>query len=291
MAEEILITPEITMHEEPGEIRFNRGEMAVEMDDIPADVSITRVNKTTLAAPKPFLKIRSDLTRMPMQQAQVQQHHQPRLGPPPLQRAPIPPMPRLKLGANPLTSMYNMLPSQRHFHPPHMAFAHPPRMRPPAPAPPQPRMKPPVPIGQAPPLPIPPPAGLNGSLVRNSLPGGSLLRPRQPPPKRTKPPVPGHHHPVPQEPLPISAGRGSKRPGPRMVQVPPPLSGKDMASKVIQNGGVYTLSDLNITVTSVPRKQAVAGSRASDIVTVPVSAIVILVGCGYFSFYICVILF
>ena len=166
MAEEILITPEITMHEEPGEIRFNRGEIAVEMDDIPADVSITRVNKT-LAAPKPFLKIRSDLTRMPI----VQQQYQPRQGPPPLQRAPIPPMPRLKLGANPLTSMYNMLPSQRqqqqqlqqqrHFHPPHMAFVHPPRVRPPVPAPPQSRMsrvsspecresrmKPPMPIGQ-----------------------------------------------------------------------------------------------------------------------------------------------
>ena len=121
----------------------------------------------------------------------------------------------------------------------------------------------------------PAPSALNGSQWIN---GASLVRPRQPPPKKNKQPLPGHH-PVPQEPLPISAGRGSKRPGPKMdqewtksgpkmVQVPPPLSGKDMASKVIQNGGAYTLPDLNITVTSVPRKLAAA---RADIITLPVS--------------------
>lgn len=239
MAEEILITPEITMHEEPGEIRFNRGQVAVEMDDIPADVSITRVNKPTLSSPKPFLKIRNDLTsRMP-----------PALRPPPLQRAPIPPMPRLKLGAgnNPLASMYNMLPpgAPRHprpFHaPPHMAFVAP-RMRPPPPAQ--------IPALIPPPL---PPPNLNG--VRHGLPGSSLLRPRHHNPvvkRATRPPATGSHHKlVPQEPLPLSAGRGSKK-NPKVI-VPPPLSGNVVASKVMQNGGAYTLPDLNITVTSVPR--------------------------------------
>ena len=71
MAEEIMITPEITFSEEPGEIRFNSGEMQLEIDDdepssaaasssgnnpfeIPADISITRVNKNL---PKQFIKV------------------------------------------------------------------------------------------------------------------------------------------------------------------------------------------------------------------------------------------
>ena len=66
MAEEIMLTPEITMHEEAGEICFNNGEV-LEIDDdepsapagtnpfeIPADISITRVNKTM---PKQFIKV------------------------------------------------------------------------------------------------------------------------------------------------------------------------------------------------------------------------------------------
>ena len=65
MVEEIMITPEITFSEEPGEIRFNSGEMQLEIDDdepptgnnpfeIPADISITRVNKNL---PKQFIKV------------------------------------------------------------------------------------------------------------------------------------------------------------------------------------------------------------------------------------------
>ena len=68
-SEEIMITPEITMHEEPGEIRFRSGEMQLEIDDdepsgsnnagndpfeIPADISITRVNKSL---PRQFIKV------------------------------------------------------------------------------------------------------------------------------------------------------------------------------------------------------------------------------------------
>ena len=69
MAEEIMITPEITFSEEPGEIRFNSGGECLEIDDdepssaaptgnnpfeIPADISITRVNKNL---PKHFIKV------------------------------------------------------------------------------------------------------------------------------------------------------------------------------------------------------------------------------------------
>ena len=257
-----MITPEITMHEEPGEIRFsNRGHLAVEMDHdiIPADVSITRVNKSK---PKPFLKIRNDLTRMnPVSSPnslQMQHHHRPAAArlPPPLLRAPIPPMPRLKLGSNPLANMYNMLPpgggpSRGPFHPPlpppHMAFSHPQTRMPNRPPPPS----------QAPAL-IPPPLPPPHTNNMNGFPGSSLLRPRHHPQaqaKRNRPPPP-HHQLVPQEPLPMSAGRGSKKNPKVIVQVPPPLSGNVVASKVMQNGGAYTLPDLNITVTTVPRSAA-----------------------------------
>ena len=51
------------------------------------------------------------------------------------------------------------------------------------------------------------------------------------------------------------------------VQVPPPLRGNEIASKVIQNGGAYSLfPNLNITVTS--RKSPVV-QAASPVVTLP----------------------
>ena len=125
--EEMLITPEITMHEEPGEIRIhqNSGELLVEIDDeepeptsaydIPAQISITRVNKP-LSAPKQFLKVRNDLSggkqhhqfARPLQSQPITSRppgvspfqHQQQSRPPPLIRAgsSLPPMPRLKLG-------------------------------------------------------------------------------------------------------------------------------------------------------------------------------------------------
>lgn len=265
-----MITPEITMHEEPGEIRFsNRGHLAVEMDHdiIPADVSITRVNKSnpnlSSNKPKPFLKIRNDLTRMnPVSSSNSLQMHHHRAAarlPPPLLRAPIPPMPRLKLGSNPLANMYNMLPPggppRGPFHPPppphHMAFSHPQTRMPNRPPPSQ------APALIPPPLPPPHTNNMNGVSLKHGFPGSSLLRPRHHPPqaKRNRPPPP-HHQLVPQEPLPMSAGRGSKKNPKVIVQVPPPLSGNVVASKVMQNGGAYTLPDLNITVTTVPRSAA-----------------------------------
>ena len=251
-----MITPEITMLEEPGEIRFsNRGHLAtveVDHDIIPADVSITRVNKSSpnLSNNKPFLKIRNDLTRNPNSGLPMHHSQAARL-PPPLLRAPIPPMPRLKLGSNPLANMYNMMPPggppRGPFHPPpHMAFS--PSRMPNRPPPSQ------APALIPPPLPLPSHSNsING--LRHGLPGASLLRPRHhhpPQVKRNRPPPP-HHKLVPQEPLPMSAGRGSKKNPKVIVQVPPPLSGNVVASKVMQNGGAYTLPDLNITVTTVPR--------------------------------------
>ena len=298
MAEELLITPEITMHEEPGEIRINQGsgEVAVEIDDeeppsaydIPAEISITKVNRN-LGPPMPnksFLKVRSDLARMPMPHfhAPIQHHSRP----PPLIRAgaPIPglpPMPRLKLGAprppavhrmthpnqNPLASMFNMIPPNsmlgppRPFVTPHLA---PPRMRQPPPQQPAP---------QPPPVPV-----INNGLMRSP----SVLRPpvqnrpvqNRPPQKKPPQRVPQHLKLIPQEPLPQRPPKPPPAPQPQKqtppqqqpskqnssnlpnngkvknVQVPPPLRGNELAKKVLQNGGAYSF--LNITVTSAPRK-------------------------------------
>merc|ERR1712018_320311 len=73
------------------------------------------------------------------------------------------------------------------------------------------------------------PKGSNGTTVHNSQVKNKVTAPQVP---QTKP-LPNQITPV---------------------QVPPPLSSKDMAAKVIQNGGNYSFQGLNITVTSVPRK-------------------------------------
>lgn len=286
------------MHEEPGEIRFNQGsgEVAVEIDDeeppsaydIPAEISITRVNKTMAVpnAPKPFLKVRSDLSRFPpphghppMMPNQTARH----TGPPPLIRAgSLPPMPRLRLGGarppmsrmnvptshhvgpnahNPLASMFNMIPPNsmmgppRPFLMPHSQMQFPPRVR----------------------QPPPPPAmtgGMNGNngMIRSTIPAGaSVLRPQhqqqRPPAPPKRPSQRTHHGLIPQEPLPPRFStkgpqNGSARKAamvgnkPSSVQVPPPLRGNEIATKVLQNGGNYSFPGLNITVTSAPRRKS-----------------------------------
>ena len=99
---------------------------------------------------------------------------------------------------------------------------------------------------------------------------------------------PPHHRMSPQAPLPMlpkaappkpkqhirnnSGGAIQPRPAPtpsptHNVQVPPPLRGNEIASKVMQNGGAYSLfPNLNITVTS--RKSPVV-QAASPVVTLP----------------------
>ena len=215
MAEELHLTPEITMHEEPGEIRINQGSGRVsigpiEIDDdepnqsaydIPAQISITRVNKNLVGGPaKQFLKVRNDLARFPPPGGFVMQgppghHHQgarhplPGGGMPPLIRhGSLPPMPRLRLGsgsrppmsrmqggggpngnANPLARMFNMMPTNSMMRPPPL-----PPPRPFVPAPPQyvqqtiPSPTPPQFVQQN----IPPPAQSHNSLrdVRRQTP-------------------------------------------------------------------------------------------------------------------------
>ena len=281
MAEELLMTPEITMHEEPGEIRFNHGEMAVEIDDdepespspydIPADISITRVNRPKQQPQHSFLKVRHDLRPPPP-------HHfmgmRPSARPPPLIRAgaPIPglpPMPRLKLGGarqqmaprmsmpppNPLVSMYNMLPPNSMMGPPPRVFhQQPPQHHPMMGVP---RMRPPM----------------ESMMQPQPFPGNSLLRNHRMPHKRSTQRMPLGHQLLPQEPLPPqrvapnvkpNGSSPSKpaarslppaRPPPKSVQVPPPLRSEEITSNVLQNGGAYSFPNLNITVTSVPRKQ------------------------------------
>lgn len=118
-----MLAPEITMREEPGEIRIHQhsGEVAVEIDDeepptmgqqqhlgygsggIPPEISITRVNKQPSSMMhhhqnRPFLKVRNDLSAggpPGLRPVQVR--------PPPLLRAggprpSLPPLPRLRFG-------------------------------------------------------------------------------------------------------------------------------------------------------------------------------------------------
>jgi hypothetical protein len=134
MAEELLLAPEITMHEEPGEIRIVdvRGGVSMEIDDdepdydIPPEISITRVTKPVHRQPQQqhsFLQVRNDLRTM-----------RPAVRPPPLLRigAPrpgLPSMPRLRFGGpllpprmpqhhNQLVGMYNMMPPNSMMGPP-----------------------------------------------------------------------------------------------------------------------------------------------------------------------------
>ena len=352
MAEELHLTPEITMHEEPGEIRINQGSgrVAIEIDDdeppsaydIPAQISITRVNKNLVGGPaKQFLKVRNDLARFPPPGRSVMQgpqHHHPGArhplpggGMPPLIRhGSLPPMPRLRLGssrppmsrmqggggpngnANPLARMFNMMPTNSMMRPPPL-----PPPRPFVPAPPQyvqqtiPSPTPSHYVQQN----IPPPAQSHNALRdvrrqtpitvpngnnRHNLPAGaSVLRPQHRPPVPKQRQMSGrpmhgppHHRMSPQAPLPMlpkaappkpkqhirnnSGGAIQPRPAPtpsptpsptHNVQVPPPLRGNEIASKVIQNGGAYSLfPNLNITVTS--RKSPVV-QAASPVVTLP----------------------
>ncbi len=313
MAEELLITPEITMHEEPGEIRINQGsgEVAVEIDDdeppsssaydIPADISITRVNKSV--ASKPMLKVRSDLSRFPLHHGGLMAGQHPSIPsmarhsrPPPLIRAgaPIPglpPMPRLKLGAsrppmsrmhhpmghpqppqNPLVGMFNMIPSNSVMGPRTFVPAPPSQML----MAPPPRARHPMNQHHQPPTSIH--NGNNrGGLPPSSIsPGTSLLRPPQhqilktPPSQQQPQSVTSKLRQIrsvriPQEPLPClqpKAKEAPPKPAPQVsttikpttVQVPPPLRGNEIASKVLQNGGSYSFPGLNVTVTSAPKK-------------------------------------
>ena len=151
MGDDLFLAPEITMHEEPGEIRIHQsGGVAVEIDDdeqpihtqqqaaypfgpdgIPPEISITKVKRSMPPLPKgpqsngnSFLKVRNDLgSGMPPRGQQSSR-------PPPLLRigaqGGLPPMPRLKFGGpvrpvrsmqprttNPLAGMLNMM----HGHP------------------------------------------------------------------------------------------------------------------------------------------------------------------------------
>jgi hypothetical protein len=161
MGDELFLAPEITMHEEPGQITINQGQVSVEIDDdepeqspqfpfangdIPPEISITKVtgssraqltnNVSTGGGPRPLLKVRSDLgapvggQQWPPQQ-RLQRPVQVR--PPPLVRGGnvLPPMPRLKFGgpsrpshyrsSSPLVGMMNMMSRPQHMLP-HMGM-------------------------------------------------------------------------------------------------------------------------------------------------------------------------
>lgn len=137
MGDDLFLSPEITMHEEAGEVIIpghptghqfqeeyeaeNAPSMPFANGGIPPEISITKVtgtNRATLSN-KPMLKVRSDLGAnggvpaslngpppRPMQNR-----------PPPLVRGGLPPMPRLRMGgprhpnqpSNPLMGMMNMM--------------------------------------------------------------------------------------------------------------------------------------------------------------------------------------
>ena len=133
MGDELFLSPEITVHEEPGHITINNmDEVSVEIDDeeplmadphafpfangdIPPEISITKVqNKNRMgqprggggAGPRPMLKVRNDLGFPPgamAHSAMMQQQQQQQFRPPPLMKrgvAPggLPPMPKLRFG-------------------------------------------------------------------------------------------------------------------------------------------------------------------------------------------------
>ena len=234
MGEELgLLAPEITMHEEPGHITIDQGEVSVEIDDdehhhfmqqqlqmhhqqrqqpkvgafpfpnggIPPEISITKVNHGNRGQMRPSLKVRSDL--------RPRQSH-----PPPLIRASsgasgLPPMPRLRFGGgprvqrpavpgtNPLAGMINM---QRMMFPQGMPEAPPPQ-RPPPRMPPRQMVRPPP--SRFPPQGVPhlqPPRMPSGNRMGGSRPPMSAMmfsqqhqQHRQPLPK--KPTVINVHSP------------------------------------------------------------------------------------------------
>lgn len=147
MSDDLLLSPEITMHEEPGHITINRGEVSVEIDDdepvlgSPAypsyssangELSITKVTGSARGhlaqQQRPTLKVRNDLIRPNLPGAFPPNMRPVQVRPPPLTRGALPPMPRLKLGGgprvqrapSPLTGMMNL---QKQMFPPHRMFS------------------------------------------------------------------------------------------------------------------------------------------------------------------------